>query len=407
MTQSQTGSADSACIYLCYSASRGVTAFTGGKNYRWAGTALHKAGFVRLSDGTYSLAQATSDATREALLDLTRLARTHRTAITTLERPFLGDVAARVAQHLPGDWSSEIVVHCVPVWQQDHLDWLWDQGALSQTLITKRVPYAALLTNGTDELLMIERPGHEQLLIGAYLPTDFNRRSPDNRHFSKTPYAPNSICVPAQPLPAAHAVITELLPRYAHAVHRLRTERVADALSAGQRALDAWDAVSDSLADEQGWPLDDETYGLRAQRRDAEVWDQFEVFLDHGPALIGTVTKHLDEVTDQIPRGPAEQLLGAMRGVLERGRDAIASWRENVSQLGDQAFDDAVAERNADVWDAMVTWLARSPDFIKLARSAAPSPASSIPAPDASQSPALNPAAPTAARTALTTRRGH
>ncbi|MFF9785095.1 hypothetical protein [Streptomyces nigrescens] len=209
MIQPQTDIANSACIYLCYSASRGVTAFTGGSNYRWASTALKEAGFIGLSDGTYCVPPFAPDATRKALLALTRLARTHRAAISTLDRPFLGDVASRVAQNLPGDWSSEIVVHSVPVWQQDHLDWLWDRGGLAHTLITERVPYAALLTNGTDELLMIERPGHEQLFIGACLPTDFNRRFPDNRHFSKTPYAPNSICPPhnrsSQPRPSPHS----------------------------------------------------------------------------------------------------------------------------------------------------------------------------------------------------------
>ncbi|WP_406220706.1 hypothetical protein [Streptomyces decoyicus] len=411
MTQSQTDIANSACIYLCYSASRGVTAFTSGRNYRWASTALKEAGFIGLSDGTYCVPPFAPDATRKALLALTRLARTHRAAINTLDRPFLGDVAARVAQSLPGDWSSEIVVHSVPVWQQDHLDWLWDHGVLAHALITERVPYAALLTNGTDELLMIERPGHEQLLIGACLPTDFNRRFLDNRHFSKTPYAPNSICIPTQPLLAAQAITAQLLPRYAHAVHRLRTDLVSDALLAGQKALDAWDAISDSLADEQGWPLDDETYGLRVQRRDAGVWDQFEVFVNHGRALIDRVTKHLDELPDQIPRGPAERLLSAMSGVLECGNSAIASWEEDISRLGDhyppEAFEYAVAERNADAWDAMVTWLAHGPGFIGLARTAAPSPPSSLPAPGASQSPALPSAARTTAHTDLAVRRGH
>ncbi|MGX1759913.1 hypothetical protein ACWIG5_23900 [Streptomyces lydicus] len=414
MTQPQAGNANSSCIYLCYSASRGVTAFPGGRNYRWADTALKQAGFIASSDGTYCVPPFAPDATRDALLALARLARTHQTVINTLERPFLGDVAAAVAEHLPGEWSSEIVVHCVPVWQQDHLDWLWDRGALAQALATERVPYAALLTNGTDELLMIEQPEHEQLLIGACLPADFNRRLPDNRHFSKTPYPPNSICIPAQPALAVRAITTQMLPRYVHAVHRLRTDLISDALLAGHKALDNWDRISDSLADEQGWPIDDETYGLRAQQRDAEVWDQFEVFLNHGQPLIDTITKHLDALPDQTPRGPAERLLSTMRGVLERGNSAIASCEEAVSRLGDrsrpewdEAFAATVAERNADAWDAMVTWLEHGPDFIKLARRAAPCPSSSLPASVASLSRALPSAAPITAHTELTVRRGH
>ncbi|NED88039.1 hypothetical protein G3I76_49160, partial [Streptomyces sp. SID11233] len=55
------------------------------------------------------------------------------------------------------------------------------------------------------------------------------------------------------------------------------------------RASDAWDAVSDSLCDEDGWPLDETRYADRKVRRDAEAWAGVETFLAHGDEVLSGV----------------------------------------------------------------------------------------------------------------------
>ncbi len=56
----------------------------------------------------------------------------------------------------------------------------------------------------------------------------------------------------------------------------------------------AWDAVSDSLCDADGWPLDDKVYGDGKAKRDAEAWKHAEVFLDHGPEVLAGVRAAAD-----------------------------------------------------------------------------------------------------------------
>ncbi|WP_254650150.1 hypothetical protein [Streptomyces sp. GbtcB7] len=55
-------------------------------------------------------------------------------------------------------------------------------------------------------------------------------------------------------------------------IHQQRLDRLAAFLRAGEQVLAAWDAYSDQHADPDCWPYDDETYGRRAARRDADTW---------------------------------------------------------------------------------------------------------------------------------------
>ncbi|WTL37243.1 hypothetical protein OG244_02580 [Streptomyces brevispora] len=56
---------------------------------------------------------------------------------------------------------------------------------------------------------------------------------------------------------------------------------LASAAAGINEAPDTWAAVSDSLCDADGWPLDDKVYGDGKVKRDAEAWMHAEVFLDH------------------------------------------------------------------------------------------------------------------------------
>ncbi|WP_239475406.1 hypothetical protein [Streptomyces sp. CS131] len=78
-------------------------------------------------------------------------------------------------------------------------------------------------------------------------------------------------------------------------------------------ACDAWDAVSDSLCDADGWPLDDKVYGDGKVKRDAEAWKHAEVFLDHGPEVLAGVRAAADG-PDYV-EGPISDDLRQIRGI--------------------------------------------------------------------------------------------
>ncbi|MEU7179521.1 hypothetical protein AB0A92_15230 [Streptomyces celluloflavus] len=88
---------------------------------------------------------------------------------------------------------------------------------------------------------------------------------------------------------------------------------LASAAAGINEASDAWDAVSDSLCDAEGWPLDDKVYGDGKVKRDAEAWKHAEVFLDHGPEVLAGVRAAADG-PDYV-EGPISDDLRRLRGI--------------------------------------------------------------------------------------------
>ncbi|WP_258036412.1 hypothetical protein, partial [Streptomyces sp. SM10] len=88
---------------------------------------------------------------------------------------------------------------------------------------------------------------------------------------------------------------------------------LASAAAGINEACDAWDAVSDSLCDADGWPLDDKIYGDGKVKRDAEAWKHAEVFLDHGPEVLAGVRAAADG-PDYV-EGPISDDLRRIRGI--------------------------------------------------------------------------------------------
>jgi hypothetical protein len=232
-------------------------------------SALFAVGFTWRPEGFYALhdQQDPHDAAR-SLRALLVLADATAVEIELPDRPYLGILAARIAERLPGTWTVNVEQYTERVWQGDLLACLWESaGVLGRALTDQRVPRSAILTSDDrTELIITERPGHPcQLLIGALAAHGVAHA------FAGDPAAPNSIHTPADPARAAHRIARRLLPRYRDALHALRTDQLAEALDIGQRELDAWEAISDSLCDTDGVPLDDDTYGLRQSQRDAGV----------------------------------------------------------------------------------------------------------------------------------------
>ncbi|MFI0013086.1 hypothetical protein [Streptomyces griseus] len=88
---------------------------------------------------------------------------------------------------------------------------------------------------------------------------------------------------------------------------------LASAAAGINEACDAWDAVSDSLCDADGWPLDDKVYGDGKVKRDAEAWKHAEVFLDHGPEVLAGV--RAAATGPDYVEGPISDDLRRIRGI--------------------------------------------------------------------------------------------
>ncbi|MFF3973247.1 hypothetical protein ACFYZ6_25795 [Streptomyces rubiginosohelvolus] len=133
---------------------------------------------------------------------------------------------------------------------------------------------------------------------------------------------------------------------------------LASAAAGINEACDAWDAVSDSLCDADGWPLDDKVYGDGKVQRDAEAWKHAEVFLDHGPEVLAGVRAAADG-PDYV-EGPISDDLRRIRGIdniLIRAEELRHEWADVMALMdGSQPSvlhlykERAVEHRNTEGW---------------------------------------------------------
>ncbi|WP_260640505.1 hypothetical protein [Streptomyces angustmyceticus] len=143
-----------------------------------------------------------------------------------------------------------------------------------------------------------------------------------------------------------------------HLAWRLRLPALASAAAGIERASDAWNAVSDSLCDRDGWPIDDEGYADGRVKRDAEAWKHVEVFLSHGPEVLAGV-RATASGADYV-EGPVSEDLRRLRGIdstLERAGQLRHEWDQimalmDASLPGSRKIYESRAERirNADGW---------------------------------------------------------
>ncbi|MFJ2854394.1 hypothetical protein [Streptomyces rubiginosohelvolus] len=109
---------------------------------------------------------------------------------------------------------------------------------------------------------------------------------------------------------------------------------LATAAAGINEACDAWDAVSDSLCDADGWPLDDKVYGDGKVKRDTEAWKHAEVFLDHGPEVLAGVRAAADG--PDYAEGPISDDLRRLRGIdttLLRAEELRHEWADVMALM--------------------------------------------------------------------------
>ncbi|WP_413252927.1 hypothetical protein [Streptomyces brevispora] len=124
------------------------------------------------------------------------------------------------------------------------------------------------------------------------------------------------------------------------------------------QASDAWDAVSDSFCDQDGWPIDEEGYADGKVKRDAEAWNHVEVFLAHGPEVLAGVRAAANG-TDYV-EGPITEDLRRLRGIdtsLTRAAQLQNEWDQVIALMdaslpgSRKLYEDRAREiRNSEGW---------------------------------------------------------
>ncbi|WP_420822698.1 hypothetical protein [Streptomyces atratus] len=143
-----------------------------------------------------------------------------------------------------------------------------------------------------------------------------------------------------------------------HLAWRQHVPALASAAAGIKRASDAWDAVSDSFCDHDGWPIDEKGYADGKVKRDAEAWKHVEVFLAHGPEVLAGV-RAAASGADYV-EGPISEDLRRLRGIdttLERAGQIRHEWDQvmalmDASLPGSREIYASRAEeiRNSEGW---------------------------------------------------------
>uniref|UniRef100_UPI0009524047 hypothetical protein n=1 Tax=Streptomyces acidiscabies TaxID=42234 RepID=UPI0009524047 len=342
-------------ITLAYSTTHGLIAIGHGTQYGRAHSVLKQAGFTRHTSGIHT---APAGDVRTAATLLQRLAGDHGVRVSVSRRPYLADIAGRIAARLPGSWAAEIHVHSHPLWQGDHIGQLWNHGPFVQALHDEQVPYAANLTNGTDLTLLIaeDTSGPEGgLWVAPYIPQEFGV-------VYHPPYTLPSLTLPAQPEHAARAIADQLLPAYRQAAYAWRLDTVTAALDTLDSRLSPQAPKGDSRPAERE---------LVTQGQDAaEIWTAFHGLLAHGPGVIDECAAAAEQAADAA-------VVARLKTALASGQAALDDWGRREKTLTAALRwipTDARARLAHQALPDIATWLADRDVFLRIAARAAPQP---------------------------------
>ncbi|WP_239150221.1 MULTISPECIES: hypothetical protein [unclassified Streptomyces] len=268
--------------------------------------------------------------------------------------PNLVRFAAQIASRLPGTWAA--TAHRPgpgPAWA-DPFHEVWDDQTLEWATSEYRPHRAAVMTRGSDRLLVTTHPQRgAKFIVGALAPAGLGKDSVGDAD------APRAIVVGADPVRAATDTARRFLPRYEQAVWPVRIRALSAAADGIQQATARWDAISDSFCDQDGWPVDETGYTDGKVARDAAAWEHVETFLSHGPAVLASV-QAAATAADYLD-GPISADLRHLRGVgahLEGAAQLQRDWQETTTQLTaslpwvQEIYQNRARElRNAEGWN--------------------------------------------------------
>ncbi|MFJ8794588.1 hypothetical protein [Streptomyces sp. NPDC102462] len=356
-------------IVLATSHAMGLVAIATGEEYHQAVHALQKAGFSRLSNGTFISPLANTQVARATASSLVHYAHEHGATITTSSRPYLGDVGTEIAARLPGRWRAEVQIYSHPLAQEDLWPMLWEAGDIYRALEHHRIPFACVLRNDVGtELLLIERPGHRSgYLIGAL--TDREQGDPHD-----DPTTPRSLTLAADPALAAQAVTNTFLPAHRRALHNRDLNIVLTALDRIREEHQSLQAVRDSGRYSTGESVRGSRLIASAERDFADhAWLSFRHVLEHAPVLL---TRCRPAAT---PWPQDTAALTRLREALAKSQDAWNQWnslRDDLYSiprtLSAHEWSQVRGQLGIAVLPAIETWLADSEPFERQARAAVP-----------------------------------
>ncbi|WP_108952653.1 hypothetical protein [Streptomyces fragilis] len=144
--------------------------------------------------------------------------------------------------------------------------------------------------------------------------------------------------------------------------HEQQLRQLERYLRDSERILAAWDAYSDEHTDNDGWPLDPDSYGRRAAQRDAETWRAFDRVRGSAKELLATAERELRRIPSTLSRSCWPWQLGVLEQSLEQINELQRQWLRTRETLpwdavpGTDAYDDTIGERNEEAWHPLSEW---------------------------------------------------
>ncbi|MDW4909165.1 hypothetical protein RB628_28465 [Streptomyces sp. ADMS] len=142
-------------------------------------------------------------------------------------------------------------------------------------------------------------------------------------------------------------------------IHQQRLDQLAEFLHTGEQILAAWDAYSDQHTDPDSWPYDDESYGRRAARRDADAWIAAAQIRPFARELVSTAEVQLQQLPARAVQSHWAWHLAGAEDALDQLDAFEEDYRARLDDLppsarpGTQAYDDLIDARNAEAWHAL------------------------------------------------------
>ncbi|MGW3009587.1 hypothetical protein ACWC9R_12225 [Streptomyces sp. NPDC001219] len=172
-----------------------------------------------------------------------------------------------------------------------------------------------------------------------------------------------------------------------HEIHHHRLEQLAAFLHESDQILADWDAYSDQHTDLDDWPHDEDAYGRRARRRDADTWKAFNRIRPCAKELLATAEAQLQRIPAKAVQSRWTWQLGRLESALDQLNVLQDEWLVTRDSLhpsarpGTARYDDARAERNSEAWHALNDWTCVGEALLEIHRAAeqAPSPLATTP----------------------------
>ncbi|GHD79491.1 hypothetical protein ACFQL8_19460 [Streptomyces goshikiensis] len=146
------------------------------------------------------------------------------------------------------------------------------------------------------------------------------------------------------------------------ATHELLLRQLALYLREAEEILAAWDAYSDEHTGPDGWPHDEQTYGLRQSQRDGDTWRSFNRIRTGAKALVATAEVHLQALPKRSIHPHWAWQISCLNTALGRISALQSEWLDRRSTApasarpGTGEYDGPLAERNAEAWHHLNEW---------------------------------------------------